>query len=103
MIQEPILFEVFLRFQHECPYNDLSRKYPESRISMWCNGAADILEVEADSLESFDGVQKDMASMSKDQESKILSKTIHQGKLQLVAKTCACAQIPTSTSPVFEK
>ena len=49
---------------------------------MWCNGAADILEVEADSLESFDGVQKDMASMSKDQESKILSKTIHQGKLQ---------------------
>jgi len=103
MIQEPILFELFLRFQHDCPYNDLSRKYPESRISMWCNGAADILEVEADSLESFDGVQKDMASMSKDQESKILSKTIHQGKLQLVAKTCACAQIPTSTSPVFEK
>ena len=76
------MFEIFLRFQHDCPYNDLSRKYPESRISMWCNGAADILEVEADSLESFDGVQKDMSSMSKDQESKILSKTIHQGKLQ---------------------
>ncbi len=97
------MFELFLRFQHECPYNDLSRKYPESRISMWCNGSADILEVEADSLESFDGLQRDLSSLSKDQGTRILSKTIHQGKLQLVAKTCACSLIPTSTSPVFEK
>ncbi len=70
---------------------------------MWCNGSADILEVEADSLESFDGIQKDLSTMSKDQGSRILSKTIHQGKLQLVAKTCACRLIPTSTSPIFEK
>lgn len=97
------MFEVFLRFQHECPYNDLSKKYPESRISMWCNGSADILEVEADSLESFDGLQRDIASLSKDQGTRILSRTIQQGKLQLVAKTCACSLIPTSTSPVFEK
>src|SRR5712692_9274151 len=97
------MFELFLRFQHDCPYNDLSRRYPASRISMWCNGPADILEVEADSLESFDGIQKDLSTMSRDQGSKILSKTIHGGKLQLVAKTCSCSLIPTSTSPVFEK
>jgi predicted DNA binding protein len=97
------LFEVFLRFQHDCPYNDLSRKYPESRISMWCNGTADILEIEADSLESFDGLQRDVFTLSKDLGTRILSKTIQGGKLQLVAKTCACSKIPTSTSPVFEK
>ncbi len=33
---------------------------------MWCNGSADILEVEADSLESFDGLQKDLSTLSKD-------------------------------------
>lgn len=97
------MFELFLRFQHDCPYNDLSRKYPGSRISLWCNSSADILEVEADSLESFDGLQKDLASLSKDQGTRILSRTIQQGKLQLVAKTCACDQIPTKVDPVFEK
>src|SRR5213593_3243636 len=97
------MFELFLRFQHDCPYNDLSRKYPSSRISLWCNGSADILEVEADSLESFDGLQRDLVSLSKDQRTRILSKTIQQGKLQLVAKTCACGLIPAKVDPVFEK
>ncbi len=91
-----------LRVQHDCPFNDLSRKYPETRISQWCNSAADVLEIEADSLESFEGLQHDLNGMSKG-SGKILSKTIHQGRLQLVAKTCMCASNDASTSPIIER
>ena len=97
------MFELFLRVQHDCPFNDLSRKYPETRISQWCNSAADVLEVEADSLESFEGMQKDLVLMGKDKGAKILSKTIHQGRLQLVAKTCVCNKMETSTTPIIER
>lgn len=89
--------------QHECPFNNLSRKYPETRISQWCNFSADVLEVEADSLESFEGLQQDLSSMSKGMGAKILSKTIHGGRLQLVAKTCVCNKIEASTTPIIER
>ncbi len=74
------MFELFLRLQHECAYNDLSRKFPEARISTWCNSGADILEIESDGLETFDGIQKELATHSKEYSAKILSKTITQGK-----------------------
>lgn len=97
------MFEVYLRIQHECPFNDLSRKYPETRISQWCNSASDILEIEADSLESYEGIQNDLNAMSKGGRGKILSKAIHSGRLQLIAKTCMCDMIAASTSPIIEK
>lgn len=98
------MFELFLRLQHECAYNDLSRKYPEARISTWCNSGTDILEIEANNLEAFEGIQKELASMSKEYSAKILSKTITQGKVQFVAKTCACdLMVKTPTDEIYEK
>ncbi len=98
------MFELFLRLQHECAYNDLSRKFPEARISTWCNSAADILEIESDGLETFDGIQKELAAQSKEYSAKILSKTITQGKVQFVAKTCACdLMVKTPVGEIFEK
>ena len=98
------MFELFLRLQHECAYNDLSRKYPDARISTWCNSGTDILEIEANNLETFEGIQKELAAMSKEYSAKILSKTITQGKVQFVAKTCACdLMVKTPTDEIYEK
>ncbi len=41
--------------------------------------------------------------MGKDKGAKILSKTIHHGRLQLVAKTCVCNKMEASTSPIIER
>ena len=86
------MFEVFLRVQHECPHNDLTRKFPNARISMWCNHSADILEIEADGFATFEGLQREFTTISKTGYGKIISKSFHQGKFQLIAKTCMCAQ-----------
>ena len=48
-------------------------------------------------------MQKDLVLMGKDKGAKILSKTIHQGRLQLVAKTCVCNKMETSTTPIIEQ
>lgn len=97
------MFELFLRLQHECPYNDLSRKYPEARISQWCNGSADILEIEANGLETFEQLQRELSLVSKGQSNKILSKTLCQDKFQLVARTCYCGAYGTSANPIISK
>lgn len=97
------MFELFLRLQHECPYNDLSRKYPEARISQWCNGAADILEIEANGLETYEQLQHELSSASTKHSSRIISKTLCQDKFQLVARTCYCGEYGTSATSVIAK
>ncbi len=98
------MFELFLRLQHQCPYNELSKKYPDARISTWCNSSADILEIEATNLETFEGIQKELTAMSKEYSAKILSKSMTQGRVQLIAKTCSCnVMIKTPTDEIFAK
>src|SRR5438445_13006544 len=58
---------------------------------MWCNHAADILEIEADGFATFEGLQKEMTTIAKSGRGKIISESFHQGKFQLIAKTCMCA------------
>lgn len=98
------MFELFVRLQpepeHEDGHNRLSKKFPNARFSLWCNGGTDILEIEADGLETFEGLQKEMTSSSKTYNSKIISKTYLQDKFQLVARTCMCGGTPIS--PIIE-
>src|SRR5213594_1702904 len=103
------MFELFLRIQHKCPNNDLSRKFPGARISVWCNSGADILEIEADGLESFEGLQRELAGQCSRLEGRIrgriISKTYCQDRFQLVARTCMCTrgEETTSTGPIIER
>ena len=86
------MFELFLRIQHECPNNNLSKKYPDARFSVWCNGGADILEIEADGYSTFENLQKEFTAQCKTvPKGKIISKTFHEGKFQMVARTCICS------------
>lgn len=101
------MFELFFRLQPSHGYydahNQLSDKFPSARISLWCNNDTDILEIEADGVESFEGLQKELSSVSKARRSKIISKTYCQDKFQLVARTCACGGEGTiPISPVIE-
>ncbi len=99
------MFELFLRIQHNCPNNNLSQKYPDARISVWCNSGTDILEVDAGGLESFEGLQRELSDQCKNYRSRIISKTYCQNKFQLVARTCTCraGDGTTSTGPIIER
>ena len=82
------MFELFIRIQHTCPNNDLSRKYPDARISVWCNSGADILEIEADGFESFEGLQKELTPQC------ISYGGRYRG--QIISKTYWARQVPAS-------
>jgi predicted DNA binding protein len=88
------MFELSLRVQptekNEDPHNRLSKKFPGARISLWCNDHTDILEIEANGLDSFQEIQKELAFYSTHYKSKIIGKTLCQDKFQLVARTCMC-------------
>jgi predicted DNA binding protein len=103
------MFELFFRIQHKCPNNDLSVRFPGARISVWCNSGADILEIEADGFESFEGLQRELDGQCSRLEGRIkgriISKTYCQDKFQLVARTCMCrrGEETTSVGPIIER
>jgi len=39
------VYEIEFRLQHDCPYNNLSRKYPNLVFAQWCNYAMEVLEI----------------------------------------------------------
>jgi len=39
------LFEVAFKIKHDCPFGNLSRKFPSARIFVWCNREHEVIEV----------------------------------------------------------
>jgi predicted DNA binding protein len=40
------MLEVRFRFRHDCWVSQLSRKFPDVRMSQWCNAKVEVLEIE---------------------------------------------------------
>ena len=51
----------------------------------------------------FDGLQKDIKSLEKALQSKVIRKWNSNHNVQIVVQNCGCDNVPTPVSPVFEK
>jgi len=100
------VYEIAYKLQHDCPYNDLSRKLPEITFAHWCNHNKDVLEISCEDadLAAFQDLQKDLRSLERTLSVKITRKTFSPRSAQLVTGRCNCASVrPRSISPVIEK
>lgn len=94
--KNPVMFEMSIRMRDDPArgyyeiHKRLSDKFPGTRISLWCNDHTDILEIEADRLDSFESLQNELKTISKENNSKIISKSYMQDKFQFVTRTCIC-------------
>jgi len=95
-------YEVSFKLQHDCPYNEFSKKHPSVVISHWCNWSKDILEIAQKNPED-EQVRKDIQELTRTLESKVIRKTQARSNLQVVIQHCACDKIPPPTLPVIER
>ena len=97
------LYETRMRLQHDCPYNRLSTQHPDLLISSWCNSETDVMEISSDDPGAFDRIQRDVKSLEKALDTKILRSSRTSSNLQVVVQHCGCENIAAPVSPVFEK
>jgi predicted DNA binding protein len=99
------VYEIACKLQHECPYNDLTKKLPEITFAHWCNHDRDVIEIscEEEDLSTFKELQKDLRSLERALNVKILRKSFGVHSAQLVTEKCHCEGISRSVSPVIEK
>ena len=95
-------YEVSFKLQHDCPYNDFSRKYPTAIVSHWCNWSRDVLEIAYNDTANR-AVKKAFHEMLGKIGSKIIKTPRAFSNVHLVLQHCACDKLPPPTLPTIEK
>jgi predicted DNA binding protein len=80
------LFEVVFKVTHDCPFGNISRKFPSLKMFEWCNREHEILEVIVEDHEEYAAVMKEISKLEG-----IIGKSSDRDKVHLVMKTCYCS------------
>lgn len=80
------LFEVVLKVTHDCPYCDISRKFPSLKMFEWCNREHEVIEIIVEDDEQYSAVMEEISKLSG-----IIDKLSDRDKIHLVTKTCSCS------------
>lgn len=97
------LYEIEFRAQHDCPWNDLSRKYPKAVMAQWCNNKKDVIEITCDDIDLFNSLTKGAEKIEKALGVKVIRRAFSGSGAQMVTEHCGCRLIKSSISKHLEK
>jgi len=80
------LTQIEFKAQHDCPFNNLSKRFPSSTMALWCNREREILEVKSDDIESLNLIDEEIKDM-KNVVRKVFSRKT--GRIAVTMK-CSC-------------
>jgi len=96
------MYEIELKFQHSCPFSDLSRKFPSARLSLWDNLQKEFLDVRSNNRGDWPSLNREIVTLARDKGSRILRKSADGRSYQFVIMTCACERRGTTLDWVME-
>ena len=96
------MLEISLRFQHQCPYSDLSRKFPEAKISLWDNLQREFLDVRSDKPKDWPRMNRELEALARNKGSRILRKISDGRGYQFQIMTCACERRGSTLDMVMQ-
>jgi len=93
-------YEVGFKLQHDCPVNNLSRKYPSVIMAWWCNFGKDVLEVSYGGVDSPVEFEEDVGKTIHALGGREVRRTEGDSRMQLVVK---CSRAVYGISRAFER
>ncbi len=79
------LFEALLKVTHDCPYANISRKFPSLKMFAWCNNERDIIELVIENETEWQPIMEEAAKAFD-----IVEETSDQSKVHILVKPCTC-------------
>jgi len=79
------LFEVVFKATHDCPFGNVSRRFPSLKMFTWCNREHEVIEVIVEKPEEYSAVMEELSTMGG-----ILEESSDRQKVHLIIKTCSC-------------
>jgi predicted DNA binding protein len=82
-----VLFTVSFSLEHTCPYADLSRRFPLSKMFIWTTGEGhEVIEVTSRSQDEYSAIRKELAKLKGH-----LDVSPNTRRLRAVAPRCPCS------------
>jgi len=79
------LMEVVLKVTHDCPFGNISRRFPSMRMFEWCNREHEVIEIIVDKPEEYSAVVKALSKLGG-----IIEESSDQQNVHLITKPCSC-------------
>jgi hypothetical protein len=79
------LFDVAFKIRHDCPFGNLSRKFPSARMFVWCNREHEVIEVVLSEPSQRKQLQKAIDSLAD-----IVDVTSDGENVRVITKKCHC-------------
>lgn len=78
------LFEIIFKVRHDCPFGNLSIRFPSMKMFVWCNSEHDVIEIVADTLD-YENIRRELDNTG------IIAELTDEGKVHLITKKCTCS------------
>ncbi len=82
--------EIALRMEHDLPFNNVAKAFPEVRIYRWCNSMVDYLECVAADREALDRLEKALPRSVSALHSSIVFRSRGEARLDVMVR-CRCS------------
>ena len=81
------LFEALLKVTHDCPYANISQKFPSLKMFAWCNNERDIIELITENEADWKPIMEQAEKVFD-----IVEETSDQSKVHILVKPCTCGK-----------
>jgi len=96
------MYEIELKFQHGCPFSNLSKRFPGAKLSLWDNMQKEFLDVRSNTRGEWPKLNREIMTLARDKGSRILRKSTDGRSYQFVIMTCACERKGTTLDWIME-
>jgi len=79
------LFEVVFKVMHDCPFGNISRRFPSLKMFLWCNREHEVIEVIVEKQEEYTAVMEEISKIGG-----IIGESSDRHKVHLITKRCFC-------------
>lgn len=79
------LYEVVLKITHDCPFGNVSRKFPSLKMFLWCNREHEVIEIVMEKEEEYETVKAELSKIGC-----MLGESSDHLKSHFITKTCSC-------------
>lgn len=79
------LYEVVFKVTHDCPFGNISRRFPSLKMFLWCNREHEVIEILADDQEEYSAVMEEIVKLGG-----IIEESSDRDSVHIVTKKCFC-------------
>ncbi len=79
------LYEVVFKVTHDCPFGNISRRFPSLKMFLWCNREYEVIEILVDDREEYSAVMEEIVKIGG-----VIEESSDRDSVHIVTKKCFC-------------